>query len=83
MGKYDPLRRFLASAPANMDTFTLSFQQVEQLLGDPLPYTARHQRSWWANEARSGTYSQAESWLSADWRVDVVDAPGEWVRFRR
>ena len=83
MSKYDPLRRFLASAPPKTDTVTLSFQQIEQLLSDQLPYTARHQRAWWANEARSGTHSQAKSWLAAGWQVDHVDAPGEWVRFRR
>jgi len=83
MGKYDPLRCFLENAPPNMDTVTLSFRQIEQLLGAELPYTARHQRAWWANEARSGTHPQAGSWLAAGWQVDAVDAPGEWVRFRR
>ena len=82
MGKYDPLHRFLASAPAHMDTFTLSFQQIEQLLGDLLPDSARRLLGWWANETRPGTEPQAKSWLAAGWQVDVVDRPGEWVRFR-
>jgi hypothetical protein len=83
MGKYDPLHRFLESAPADVTELTLSFQQIEQLLGEALPYTARHQGSWWANEVRSGTRPQSSAWLDAGWEVDVVEREQGWVQFGR
>jgi hypothetical protein len=83
MGKYDPLRRFLENAVPDASEITLSFRQIEQILEDTLPYTARHQRTWWANQVRSGTHPQASSWLDAGWVVDTVEPGREWVRFRR
>ena len=83
MGKYDPLRRFLENAASEVSETTLSFSQIWQLLGDGLPYTALDQRSWWANEIRSGTQPQSSSWLDAGWEVDAVDTNQRWVRFRR
>jgi hypothetical protein len=83
MGKYEPLGRFLEKAPPGVVRIALSFGQIEQILNDALPYTARHQGSWWANELRSGTYPQSSSWLDTDWVVDAVDTADNWVRFRR
>jgi hypothetical protein len=83
VGKYDPVRRFLERAAPGVSEITLSFGQIEQILDDTLPYTARHQVSWWANELRSGTHPQSSSWLDAGWEVDEVDRDRGWVRFRR
>jgi len=82
MGKYDPLRRFLEGARSDVQEITLSFAQIEVILGDTLPYSAKHYRAWWGNELRSGTDPQASSWLGAGWQVDMVDRDGQWVRFR-
>jgi len=83
MGKYDPLRRFLENAAPGVSEITLSFSQIEQVLGDTLPYSAEHYRPWWGNELRSGTHVQASSWLDAGWEVDEVEREQKWVRFRR
>lgn len=83
MGKYEPLGSFLGNASPGVREMTLSFRQIEQVLGDTLPYTAQHAESWWANELRSGTYPQSSSWLEAGWEVAEVDRDGGWVRFRR
>lgn len=83
MGKYDPLGRFLENAAPSLARITLTFGQIEQILGDTLPYSAKHYRAWWANEVRSGTHVQAPSWLQAGWEVDEVDREAGWVRFRR
>ena len=83
MGKYDPLRRFLEKAAPGVAEITLSFSQIEQILGDGLPYTAKHYGHWWANEVRSGTGPQSSSWLDAGWEVDEVEREQKWVRFRR
>lgn len=83
MGKYDPLHHFLASPAPGVSEITLSFSQIEQLLGDKLPYTAKHSSHWWANQVRSGTRPQSSSWLKAGWQVDTVEPKRAWVRFRQ
>ena len=83
MGKYDPLCHFLENAASGVSEITLSFSQIEQILGDVLPDTAKYQRMWWANEIRSGTQPQSSSWLNAGWEVDEVEREQKWVRFRR
>ena len=83
MRKYDPLRRFLENAAPGASEITLSFSQIEQILGDELPDTAKYQRTWWANEIRSGTQPQSSSWLNAGWEADEVEREQKWVRFRR
>ena len=82
MGKYDPLRSFLERAAPDMSVMQLSFGQIEQILGDKLPDSARQHRPWWGNEFGPSTHSQALSWLAAQWAVDTVDLGHEWVRFR-
>ena len=83
MSKYDPLRCFLENASLDMVEMVLSFMQIEQIVGDALPYTARNHGSWWANELRPGTHSQSSSWLDAGWKVEAVERDHKWVRFRR
>lgn len=82
MGKYDPLRRFLENVAADVSEITLSFAQIEQILEDTLPNSARRHQAWWANE-QDGTHVQAASWLGAGWEVDIVDQKRDWARFRR
>jgi hypothetical protein len=60
--KYDPLQRFLSADPVL--PLTLSFAQVEQIVGFQLPDSARMHPAWWANE-KSPTHSHAMSWLLA------------------
>jgi hypothetical protein len=48
LGKYDPLRDyFRTQARSDM---TLSFREIEKIIGAPLPNNALRAR-WWANEA--------------------------------
>jgi hypothetical protein len=42
----------------------LSLAEIEQIIGQPLPPSARRHRAWWANE-RSGSHVHARSWLEA------------------
>lgn len=83
MGKYDPLGRFLEATPAGILAYTFSFFQIEQILGDNLPTSARKYREWWANERSPGGHVQSQSWLSASWEVESVSLESEWVRFHR
>jgi len=61
---------------------TLSFIELEDVLGRPLPTSARRHRAWWANDS-SGTHSHARAWMDAGWVLDQVDMRTELVRLRR
>lgn len=78
--KYLGLAEHLARTSEN--SVTLSFLEIEQLLGSPLPATARgpHARSWWAN---TDTHSQGKAWLAVGWRTHLVQPDHETVEFRR
>ncbi|HEX9963542.1 MAG TPA: hypothetical protein VGB04_00995 [Allosphingosinicella sp.] len=80
MGKYQPLATHLQSASAG--EWSATFAQVEQVLGFPLPPSARKHREWWSNQAGTG-HSQARGWQDAGWRVRKVDLDGERVVFQR
>lgn len=77
MGKYDPLRDFLADCAGDEEPMT--FDDVERLVGT-LPYSAREHRAWWGND----TYrSQSIAWQRAGWHVASVDQVSGQVVFAR
>lgn len=49
---------------------TLTFNDIEDLLGFPLPASAKKHRAWWGNST-SG-HSQAAAWLNQGWKVAGV-----------
>lgn len=77
--KYYALHVFLASA--DDDSITLTFAEVERILGFSLPRGARSSRAWWGNSRQGHTQSRA--WLLAGCRVTGVDIADEWVSFSR
>ncbi|GJM20074.1 MAG: hypothetical protein DHS20C14_22870 [Phycisphaeraceae bacterium] len=79
MGKYDPLQSWLSQHGGARTT--LSFDEIERLIGASLPDTACNLREWWGNNADG--HPQARAWLDAGYRVDHVDALGRTVRFVR
>lgn len=80
-GKYTPLEEWLESKRSQANRIRLSFQDVEELIREDLPQSAREHRSWWANDSKSHTQSVA--WMSAGWRVDDVDLAAEEVVFQQ
>lgn len=80
MGKYEPLAEALRSR--QVDSWAVSFTDIEAILGFPLPASARNYREWWANQ-RGGGHSQTKGWQDAGWQVATVDLAGEQVTFRR
>jgi hypothetical protein len=76
--KYDPLRTYLTSR--HEPVVSLTFAQIERILGLPLPASARNYRPWWANEA-AGSHVHARSWLEAGRRTTAVDLNAESVDF--
>lgn len=59
---------------------TLSFDEIESIIGRPLPASAHRHRAWWAN---TDTHSQALTWLSAGWKVEAADLESQEVTFVR
>ena len=59
---------------------TLSFDEIEGIIGRELPASAHRHRAWWAN---TDTHSQALTWLSAGWKVDTADLDAKTVTFVR
>ena len=80
MKKYEPLGIFLADIPASTDSVTLSFGEIERIIGDELPPSAVRHREWWANQEGG---SQAPHWRAAGFEVDGVNQPNRTVSYRR
>jgi hypothetical protein len=77
MSKYKPLSDRLSSHAG--DEWRVSFEDVEGVLGFPLPKSARTSGAWWS--ASDKAHHQA--WLAHGWRVEEVDRTIGSVVFRR
>jgi hypothetical protein len=79
--KYAPLTQYLAGLAA--DEVTLTFAELEAILGTALPPSARA-APFWANLTDSWQRSaQAAAWRRAGWRVAVVNVGLGMVTFAR
>jgi len=78
--KYGPLRDYLAALPLTTQEKTLSFAEVEKIIGDKLPDSAMRHRPWWANQEGG---SRAPQWRAAGFKVDHADLRRHIVRFKR
>jgi len=79
--EFQPLHKYLKNRFA--DTVVLTFVQIEDLLGRPLPTPALADRDWWANADTSGvTSTQARSWVQAD-RIATPNLSAHIVTFVR
>jgi len=69
LSKYNSLNQFLASS--QKDNLTLSFKEIEEIIGFPLPSSATLYRAWWSNDQ---THVQAENgWLSSGWQSTSIN----------
>jgi hypothetical protein len=75
--KYDPLRDFLRTK--SRGEFTLSFAEIERILGGSLPKSAATPQ-WWSNVLGSD-HPQKRAWQSAGFDAFLV-AGSRKVRFR-
>jgi hypothetical protein len=78
--RYAPLGKYLRDLPSSQRDVTLTFEEIETILGATLPPSAVRHRQWWANQSRG---SRAPHWDAAGFRVDSVDAGRRIVRFAR
>ena len=77
--KYDPLHHYLRQQIGSR--IPMTFQQIESVIGCPLPASARRHRPWWANDATG--HAHANAWLRAGYRTEQVDMEGEKLVFVR
>jgi hypothetical protein len=67
--KYLPLAKFLMTRPKSERTVELKFKEIEQIIGEPLPPSARRYAAWWSNEKSETRHVQAHAWMAVGWIV--------------
>lgn len=77
--KYQPLFDYLRQLDS--PETTLTFSEIESILGRDLPKSARQQRGWWSNRDRGAV--QASAWMKAGYHVFDLDVEQEKVTFRK
>jgi len=71
--KYEALEFNLASRATSIKEVSMSFKEIEEILGSPLPRSAYTYREWWSNQRDLNNRPQAKAWTAAGFKVDSVD----------
>lgn len=79
MSKYSTLTDHLAAQAS--DRVPMTFDQIERLLGFPLPPSAHRHRAWWSNNTENNVMTRA--WREAGFLTEQVDLGGGRLVFRR
>ncbi|MGV6849400.1 MAG: DUF7662 domain-containing protein [Marinibacterium sp.] len=77
MSKYAPLEKHLKSE-GHMK-IPMTFDQIESIIEDALPPSARKHRAWWSNNPTNSVITYA--WLAAGYKTADVNLEGEHVVF--
>ncbi|PSB27085.1 transcriptional regulator [Stenomitos frigidus ULC18] len=77
--KYQPLLDVLRQS--DQLQITLTFAEIEALLGEGLPPSARSKRGWWSNRSQGAL--QATAWMSAGYLVEAIELDNEQVTFSK
>lgn len=80
--KYLPLEDWFRKQPTTKKQIKMSFDQVEAILGNPLPKSATKLKTWWAN-IHPKIQSHRTAWLNNGWKVTEFDQGARWVKFAR
>lgn len=75
MAKYHALKQFLLSS--EQPKIKLSLSDIEEIIGDKLPYSAYTYNAWWSNKG----HSHAEFWTTAGFLTEKVDLTNRTVVF--
>jgi DNA-binding transcriptional regulator YiaG len=78
VAKYVPLYEYLAGS--GQDQVTLALTEIEKLIGEDLPATARNNRGWWSNRKRA---FQSSAWMEAGYKTTQVDLETGQVTFAK
>jgi hypothetical protein len=79
-GRYGSLRVYLERRYA--DVVVLTFGQMEDLLGFPLPHLARTRREWWTSDVDGEQPPQSDAWKLAG-RTATPNLSAKTVAFAR
>ncbi len=77
MSKYTPLENYLKSV--NFEKIPMTFDEIEAIIGDSLPPSARQHRPWWSNNPSNSRMTQ--SWLAAGFKAAKVKLDTESLVF--
>jgi DNA-binding transcriptional regulator YiaG len=77
--KYQPLLDYLLQS--DRAEVMLTFAEIEAMMVEKLPESARTRRGWWSNRSRGAL--QATSWMNAGYLVAELDLDAEKVIFRK
>jgi hypothetical protein len=77
--KYQALTNFLLDLKPDVATMSISFEDLERLLGMELPPSAKKYQAWWTNSKKS--QPQAGARIDAGWAVQKVDFEQKKVIF--
>jgi hypothetical protein len=78
MGKYSPLRLFLAEQ--DKEQIPMTFAEIEDLLGEKLPASKRYP-AWWSNNPSNNPMTK--EWLAAGFQTESVNVAAEKLTFKR
>jgi hypothetical protein len=81
MSKYQALVQYIKAS--SDQTIRLDFAQIEQIIGETLPPSARKYPAWWANSRTDDSHSWAHLWIDAGFQATRVDLANQSVRFDR
>ena len=76
--KYHPLFEHLLFSGQN--ELSMTFAEIERVIGASLPPSARSREEWWSNSPRG--HSQARAWMRASYSASRVDLVGQTVIFK-
>lgn len=77
--RHYPLKRYFAESTAA--SITLTFKQLEEIDGTPLPEAARSRANFW--HPRSNANTIAEAWIQEGYRLEKLDMNKKKVTFKR
>ena len=75
--KSAPLERHLKKV--SWAEIPMSFAEIEQIISDKLPASARRHRPWWSNNPSNSVITKA--WLNAGYKTAQVDMEAEQLVF--
>jgi len=78
MSVYHPLRDYLRLS--GRPQVRLTFREIEDILGRPLPASAFRFPACWSNE-RSGNHVQTQGWMNAGYMTVELDLSTRKVTF--
>lgn len=78
--KYEPLAIELRNVSESVEEISLTFEEIESIIGEKLPRSAFTDRTWWANTSHRSLYRQLNQ---VGFKVGKVNLEKRFAPFRR